>query len=287
MFRRLLHIFIGLLIAGAAPVQCAHAAEPVSRVELPMLAHNGAVVVEVMLNGQGPFRFLLDTGGGMKASASPKIIEQLKAPQVGEVRATDPSGKNPVTMGLYRLDSLKLGTLEFSDIEAPSRDFSHARVNDIDGVLGFRLFRDYLLTLDYRNQKVIIEKGSLAADPDALKFNAPRGIPVLNMSIGGREIETHIDTGNQVAPFIVPTTFAETLPAKGERRVVGQAHTVNNTYEIKEMVLDGDVVLGKTVFASPTISYPTPAGHANIGTKAFAGKTITFDQQNGLVRISG
>src|ERR1700674_483799 len=50
-------------------------------------------VIEVKLNGQGPFAFAIDTGGGMQADIDPSIATQLKLVPNGKVLTGDPSGE--------------------------------------------------------------------------------------------------------------------------------------------------------------------------------------------------
>ena len=48
--------------------------------------------VSVMVNGRGPFRFLIDTGTGGQALVTPELAEELLLPVVGHAHLTDPSG---------------------------------------------------------------------------------------------------------------------------------------------------------------------------------------------------
>ena len=273
-------IFVGacLLAGPVAPAE--------GRIELPMLLRGAQPMVEVMVNGEGPFRFVIDTGGQGTARADAALVAKLSLAKVGEARAGDPSGKNLVTMDIVRMASLRLGSLEFKDVDAPSRDYNQGPLPAIDGILGFQIFADHLLTLDFRNRKVILEKGELdPKDQWVVKFTAPRGIPVVRLLVAGQPIDANLDTGNVAGPIIVPGEFAARLPLRGEPKVVGMARTVNSTFEIKEAQLDGDVLLGTVMFPAPAVRFPGPGRDANVGSLALADKIVTFDQKKGLVRI--
>ena len=263
------------------------AGDPAGRIELPMLLRGAQPVVEVMVNGQGPFRFAIDTGGQGKARADAKLVEKLKLVKVGEARAGDPSGKNPVTMDIVRMDRLQLGSIEFRSVAAPSRSYSVGPGAAIDGILCFQLFADHLLTLDFKHLKVVLETGALdAKDDKVVKFTAPRGIPLVPIVVAGIPLEANLDTGNLVAPIILPADVVPKLPLSGEPKVVGIARTVANSFEIKEAALKGDVLLGRILFPAPLVRFPAPGRDANIGALALAGKIVTFDQKNGLMRIT-
>ena len=50
------------------------------------------------------------------------------------------------------------------------------------GLLGFTLFRDYLLTLDFPNRQVLLTEGSLTPDGEktVLPFRMQDGVPVIS-----------------------------------------------------------------------------------------------------------
>src|SRR5579863_2699369 len=58
----------------------------------PLELINDKPYVSVMLNGRGPFRFLLDTGTGGQALVTPALAEELHLSVVGHAHLTDPSG---------------------------------------------------------------------------------------------------------------------------------------------------------------------------------------------------
>jgi hypothetical protein len=47
-------------------------------------------------------------------------------------------------------------------------------------------------------------------------------------------VKAHIDSGNSVGAFIVPTTVAEKLTFSGDPLTVGKARTVSREMEIKQ-----------------------------------------------------
>lgn len=280
--RELLAAATLLPLAGAKP-----SARATGRVDLAMLPGLLQPTVEVQINGQGPFRFAIDTGAQGRARADASLVERLKLPKVGEARGGDPSGRAPVAMDIVRLDTLALGPLVMRDVDAPSRDYRHGPgpADDVDGILGIGLFADHLLTLDYAARRVLIEPGALEAD-GSIPFTAPRGTPIVQITVAGQPVAAHVDSGNRVAPFIVPAELAARLPFAAAPRDVGRARTINNSYEIQAAPLDGDVIVGTILYPRPEIRWPAPGRDANIGSMAFAGKVLTIDQKNRRLRIS-
>lgn len=221
------------------------------------------------------------------ARADASLVAKLALPEVGEVRGSDGSGANARSMKLVQMTSLTIGSLELRDVRAASRDYNTSpNLPRIDGILGFHLFTDYLLTLDYAAKRVRIEKGQLP-EPDGkevLSYESGR-TPTVELLVGDTKIKAHIDSGNTVGAFIVPTALAERLSFLSAPVVVGRARTVSSEMEIKEARLKGSVRLGRFEFPEPTITYPAVSQDANIGSKALQDFALTFDQKNMRVKL--
>src|SRR5277367_46529 len=59
----------------------------------PIEVIHGKPFVKVMINGKGPFRFVIDTGTGGEAFVTAELAAQLGLPSAGQVRLSDPSGQ--------------------------------------------------------------------------------------------------------------------------------------------------------------------------------------------------
>src|SRR5207245_8489696 len=118
----------------------------------PMQFRGLMPVIEVKLNGQGPFAFTIDTGAGMQADIDTSVAAQLKLQPNGRVLNGDPSGKNDREVETATINTLAFGGAEFRKVTAVIRPQRITRdYPDVDGIVGFGLFPDYLLTLDYRS----------------------------------------------------------------------------------------------------------------------------------------
>lgn len=257
-------------------------------VELPMKFRDGEPVVEVMVNGKGLFLFAIDTGGQGDVRADISLVEKLGLKKVGEIIIGDPSGKNNQTADVVGIDSIKLGNLEFRNLEASTRDYNRRSGMKVDGILCFELFKNHLLTLDYSAKVVRIEEESLpqANGKNILNFENPRGIPVIKLGVGNQTIDVHIDSGNANGGFVFPSERIEKLPLASEPRVVGKAQTVTNIFEIKEVKLKDTIRFGGFEYPEPTIVYPGPSPtEGNIGAKVLRDFALTFDQKNKRVKL--
>lgn len=263
-------------------------AQSSSIADVPMLFRGLMPAVEVMINGKGPFLFAIDTGAQGQARVDTSLAARLNLQSTGTVQASDGSRSNPITLDVVQIDSIAFGGLQFSTVTAVKRDYNTSpNLPKIDGVLGFNLFSEYLLTLDYPAKRVRVERGQLPAvnGADILSFEAPRGIPVVEMQIGNLKLKAHLDSGNTMGGFVVPSAVVEKLNLASRPVAVGRARTVSSDVEIKEVRLSDSIKLGRFEFSQPTIAYPAISEDANIGSKILREFALTFDQKNKRVKL--
>lgn len=263
-------------------------AAPASKT-VPMQTEGGMPTVEVMINGQGPFVFGIDTGaqGGSRIDSS--LVEKLALKASGQVQATDGSGRNPQMTELFKLESLTIGNLRFSGVTAGSRNFKNSqRPLKIDGILGLSVFSEYLVTLDFPAKLLRVEKGELpkADGAEILDYKSQGGIPLLELTVGNTKINAHLDSGNMIGAFVLPTAFVEKLTKASEPVVVGRARSASGEMEIKQTRIKEVVRLGRHEFPDATVTYPALSDIGNVGVKTLSQFAVTFDQQHERVRLT-
>jgi hypothetical protein len=269
---------IALFFACAVSV----AAQNSSVAIAPMYFRGLMPVVEVKLNGQGPFVFAIDTGAGMQADIDPAVAARLKLEPVGQVRSGDPSGENDRVLEITRIASLAFGGAEFRNVTALVRPQRITKdYPAVDGFLGFALFTDYLLTLDYPAMQVRLAKGNLpvANGSDILTFEIENRVPVIEVAIGKLRMKAHIDSGNFVAGFMLPKEVVEQLPLLTPPVTVGRARSVSNQIEIKQAQLRDTIHIGSFDYPQATIAFPA-LSNTNVGFKVLREFALTFDQKN-------
>ena len=92
-----------------------------------------------------------------------ELAQQLDLPVAGEARLNDPTGQGGQTARVRKMDTLRVAGLDFYSVKA----VEHALPNSdgvCQGMLGFTLFRDFLLTLDYVNGRLDLAEGELSPD---------------------------------------------------------------------------------------------------------------------------
>lgn len=276
-------VLIALFFACAASVAAQNSLVAVA----PMQFRGPMPVVEVKLNGQGPFVFAIDTGGGLQADIDTSIAERLRLVPNGKVIIGDPSRQNDRTLDTTLINSIAFGGAEFRNVTALIRPQKMtADYPAVDGILGFALFTDYLLTLDYPGMQVRLARGNLpvANGADILSFELEQRIPVIEVAIGKWKVKAHIDSGNYVAGFILPEELVEQLPLLSQPVTVGRARSISNQIEIKQTQLRDTIHIGHFTYPQATIAFPA-LSNTNVGFKILREFALTFDQKNKRMKM--
>ena len=158
--------------------------------------HIGRVVVPVMINGRGPFRFIVDTGAN-HSTISPGLARELgltptQAPSIVLDGITGSAQVSFVT-----IDRLQAGDLT---IEGTALPVVWASVMaGADGILGAAGIKEKSLLVDFQRNRVAISRGvEPALRANTMKVHAVRlagGLMTLETRIGGVPVRAVIDTG--------------------------------------------------------------------------------------------
>ena len=99
-------------------------------------------------------------------------------------------------------------------------------------------------------------------------------------------MHTHLDSGNMIGAFVLPTAFVEKLTQASEPKVVGRARSASGDMEIKQVQIKELVRLGRHEFPDATITFPALSDIGNVGAKILTQFAVTFDQQHQRVRLT-
>lgn len=256
--------------------------------DIPMSFYGTRPAVEVMVNGKGPFLFLIDTGAQGMARADASLVQRLGLSPIGQSAASYVSSEKQVLLNEFRLETLSMGSIQFREVTALSRDYNHgfSYLPHIDGILGFELFADYLLTLDFPNKRVRIMRGELPKPDGAriLNFESRNGVPFIDVSVGQLKAKAMIDSG-AIRAFDFPASVVAKLPFATYTRTIGKGSSVTGEFEVREVRLQDTLSIGRYAFPEPTITFSDIDNEILIGSAMLRGFAITFDQKNHRVRF--
>jgi hypothetical protein len=290
-------IVLATLVTAFAVLGCAQTAHregaraekiefAAAEVVLPMHLLGTAPIVEAMVNGKGPFRFLLDTGAEVTL-VTPSLARELGLPSLGETSVGSPGGP-PVAAQSIRLERLEIGSAKLHGVPGLSLDLSQVFPNPDSprGVLSAALFQGLLLTLDYPAGKIVIRPGELpkADGSEVFEYDPADGQIGIPLSIAGIEIKAHVDSGS-MGGITLPKGYADQLPLASKPVGVGKARLVGKEITILKARLNGTVRLGRYHFENPDLMFNEAAPVGNIGYEFLRRFSLTLDRKNHRLRL--
>jgi Aspartyl protease len=243
----------------------------------PGIPNTTLPVVEVMINGRGPYRFAVETGAGFIA-AGPGF-----GAKAGLVSIAGSGG-----LPSYHIDSITFAGISFQDFQVLEMPRG---ATGVDGVLGLPFFQDVLLTIDYPARKLRISRDELPSANGETILDLKHSGPFWTMPIefAGKKMRGVLDTRGTGSLSVVPE-IAATLPFEGPLQVIGRAGGAGiPDAEIKGGKLNGDVRLGRYSFTRPTItSRSLPPGFPPepiVGDVILRNFVVSLDQKNARLRL--
>lgn len=255
---------------------------------VPLSMAGGLPIIAVQI-GDKTYHMAFDTGAPGGPLLRPDLVRDLGLEKIGEARVSDPSLKNVATVGLFGLPAMKVGSLTITDwvtTERPPRD---PRFGEPDGVFGPQAFAGYVVTYDYPGSRLLIRKGQLPDADNRASFSYEGPIPSVPLTIDGRTINAHVDTGNGRYGLIVPKEFAAGLPGFSKSFAIGIARTANNRYDLSAFPV-ASASVGAMPLYPGTAAFPGPAQHGNIGSFLLRDMIVKVDPARRIIafeRASG
>ena len=254
------------------------------------------VIVEGMLGGRGPYRFILDSGG--HNIITPAVASELGLKPVGGAQSGG-AGAGTVTQQDVMVPSVAFGNarlrnqhfyvipLQFSTIEQGASP-------PLAGIIGLELFERFAVRIDYRRAKLALipaNQATAACEGTAVPITFDDDMPLVDGTVEGSAGVLAIDSGNSGSP-VVQGKWAERV-GLSERMKKGISTTsfgaggastswVTRGGRITLGSIDiPDVDLRLSNDVKGTFSSVTEA--ANVGQQVLARFTALFDYAGGRI----
>jgi hypothetical protein len=258
---------VARIFAGAARVVV-----PGESVTVPLVGTPTLPLVEVSVNGKGPYRLLIDLG------ANVTLLRRDVVTASGSVVLVDRA-----TSDIVRVDSITLGKATLEDLTVGAYDEL-----DVDGVLGYNVLQYSSFTLDFPGQRLVLHHQALPPPDDVKVFSYElRGrMPFVKVSAGGIPLVVNLDTGASEWMTIPPALQArlrwKAEPAPG--RSVSNNQT--GSTQVLEGRLAGSLRLGPLEIPSPLIYVNPDAEGPWLGAAAMNQAVWTFDPPHKRLEIT-
>ncbi len=263
-------------------------AAPLASVELDL--SDRVPMVPVYLNGRGPFRFVIDTASA-ETVLNQDVARDLGLAALGRSWVGKPGEPLSAEGDLVRIEKVRVGELELRDVQAVSLDLSELMGDDDtrDGSLGYPFFSGYLWTLDYADQRLVVETGELppADGGRILSYTLDDGkSPTISIEVADRKMTAHLDSA-RFGGVALHSDLMETLPLTSRPGMIGMIRNVEGEFVLYGGTLDGGVRFGDQVLERPRLLFTDAQDHANLGASALDRFALTFDPANQRVRFQG
>lgn len=249
-------------------------------VEIPLQLIGGLVVIETR-GPDGPWRFLIDTGSSSTLVSPEYAIRHLsrfKEKNPPTVWLRDATGR-AVPVESVILDRIDFGPANFQNVRAlvfDCGDISDHLGIQIDGVLGFSLFSNARLTLDYPGQRVVLSSLEEARPLRGcvLPISIHNDVPLVALTIGTRSVVALIDSGSDGGLNLDPAGLdLEFVSPPREGTLIGTLH--GNHRQILARLRD-TLYLGDHHLVQPIADLS--GVETSLGSDILRHFEITFDQ---------
>ena len=276
-----------IAVLAAIVLPAGAAAQPRVVADVPMEFYGTRPAVEVMVNGKGPYLFLIDTGASGQARADASLVKELGLASVGEAQADDRSGGQGARLDEVRLDYITLAGVRFDGVQAFSRNYNTSTyLPKISGILGLGLFEPYLLTLDYPGRRVRLEIGELppADGKTVLPFEREDALAYIRVQVGDEPVKAVIDSGN-VRGFDMPSEAIRRQPLASYPSLIGKGASANGEQDLKQVELADEVRIGMHRITPAVVTFSDSFEDTNLGSTWMRSFVVTLDQKTKRVRF--
>ena len=310
--------------AAARPVSAARRlAEPEKPgpIVLPMELVSGRPVIRLMVNGKGPYAFLVSTGAqttmidqklAVELALKPPVPEKDKpnagsngngsgAPAAKENANGNPKenakenkeakDKDKKAVPLLELD-LEAGTTKLAKVPVLATDIT-AFVAEAGlagrsrGVLSLSAWKDHLVTISFPPKfKVTIEPGTLPEPnaEDVFPLDPETGELRLSVKVADQSIACRVEP---LAPggLQMPEEYLKRLLLDGPPIELGTTTVANQSVTIREARLAYSAMLASFELVNPVVRFVGAGDSATAGSQALVGLSISYDLANNRARI--
>jgi hypothetical protein len=263
---------------------------PKDGVTIPMQDMGGRPVVEIKINGKGPYRFILDTGAVTTVVSDELSRELALTPPAGVQVASVGGGPAPAIVVIH---DLRIGDATLEGMIAAVMPLGGLLKGEDAprGILSGASFPGCLLIYDYPGKRILIKRGALeAADSKSIfQYSEDQVLPTVPVRIAGHDTQVHLDTGS---PFglVLPVKFLTELPLASQPREAGRVRTGGGEFPASTARVDGTIELGKYKLDPGEVRFsdarPGPGPSiGNLGYEVLRHFVVALDSQNRRIKI--
>jgi hypothetical protein len=194
----------------------------------------------------------------------------------GQVKLLNPVNLKRLQLGSARFEGVRVLTHDLDDLS------NHLGVR-IDGVLGFPLFRETLLTLDYLQSQIIITPHGvpMALPGVTILFNNEQNTPLIPIQLGAESFIALVDSGSDAALSLNTVGLHPTFQYGPKPGVLMASLAGDRLSMIGRLAVP--LTIGAYVVENPIVNVTDEL--SSIGGGLLRSFTVTFDQKRNQVTL--
>ncbi|MGH2567352.1 MAG: hypothetical protein ACRDGA_03365 [Bacteroidota bacterium] len=245
---------------------------PGDSVVVPLVGTPTLPLIEVFVNGVGPYRLLIDLGSNVTLLRR-DVVDASRSVVLVDRPSSD----------IVLIDTLRVGEATLEKVTIASYDDL-----DVDGVLGYNVLQNSSFTFDMQHRRLVLHRRSLPA-PDGTSifpYQVHGRLPYIYVSLGKDSLLLNLDTGAtevMTIPVQMQSHLRWVTPPKPGRSVFN-----NQTGRIQ--VLEGHLIdtlrFGELEIKSPLVYVNPDAEDAWLGAGALINTVWVFDPKQQRVQVT-
>lgn len=224
------------LLLASTPADLPPASDADPEVIQTRIDRDKRMTVPVTIDGQGPFRFMVDTGSQATVVTS-SLNEQLMLPDVGQAMIVGMASRAPAR--LVRVSNLELGSREFSNIRAPVLE---ERNLGAEGIIGLDSLQDLRVMLDFRDNTVAVAGGRELGGNRGFEIvvrarRMDNQLVITDAEVEGIRVAVIVDTGANISTGNLAL----------QQRIRSKRSTSITSTDVNGVQLQGDLTVARSL----------------------------------------
>jgi hypothetical protein len=164
--------------------------------QMPLI---GLPACNVLINGRGPFRMIVDTGGSVMLSVDNEVADDIGLKSIATAAIRGVAGKD--TSGQALVDELRIDGITCRRVMTRIFGVRQATAYSADGIIGTGMFAHSRLTLDFADGRMVVSASSDRPGPGtAIEARIVSDAKLIALSeINGRSAVALLDSGADLA----------------------------------------------------------------------------------------
>jgi len=269
-------------------------------VEVPFDFYKNEIILQVKVNGKGPFNMMLDTG------TDPSAVDLTTARDIGlklhPLGKPGTGGGTDVNLTYYtELPLVEVSSFTVKDVETLALDLSKVSERlgkPLHGVLGHSVLNGRIVQIDYPNRVVrfysqpLFSKAANTPKRSVLSFRYADNVLLDDVFVNGKKMVGNLDTGSSGTFNLTPAAVSYLgLEEEFNQAPVSTDVGYNGVSQNRKGKVNNVTVGGISVDAPAVIFFGKGTGRdkkpwgINIGNAFLKDFVLTLDYRNKLVML--